>query len=99
VTGRRLLAALVAGEREPQGGASRALGALKHKRPQCERARTGQCPAPHGPLLAVWLELIEVLARPMAPLEQQSGALGAPWQAPLAPLASMPGVALTAARA
>jgi transposase len=51
VTGRRMLAALVAGERDPQALASLALGALKHQRPQLERALTGQVTTHHGTLL------------------------------------------------
>src|SRR5215468_9498447 len=73
-TGRRMLAALVAGERDPQVLASLALGALQHKRPQWARALTGQCTAHHGTLLAVLLELIEVLDRQMATLDREIGA-------------------------
>jgi len=60
VTGRRMLAVLVAGERDPQVLASLALGALKHKRPQLELALTGQFTAHHGTLLGLLLELIEM---------------------------------------
>jgi transposase len=44
------------------------------------------------------LELIEVLDRQMATLDQQIGALVAPWQQQIAPLESMPGVDIMAAR-
>ena len=54
-----MLAALVAGERDPQVLASLALGALKHKRPQLELALTGQFTDHHGTLLGLLLELIE----------------------------------------
>jgi transposase len=72
---------------------------LKHKRPQLELALTGQCTAHHGTLLALVLELIEVLDRQMAPLDQQIGALVAPLQAQIAQRESIPGVDISAARA
>ena len=51
---------------------------MKHKRPQVERALTGQCTAHHGALLGLLLELSEVLDRQSATFEQQIGALVAP---------------------
>jgi transposase len=98
VTGRRLGAALVAGERAPHVFASRALGALKHKRPPLALALTGQFTTHHGTLLGLLLERIAMLDRQMATLEQQIGALVAPLQAPIAQLDRIPGVDITAAR-
>jgi transposase len=98
VTGRRILAALVAGERTPQVLASSALGTLKGKRPQLELALAGQCTAHHGRLLALLLELIEVLDRQIADLDRQIGELVAPMQAQIEQLDSIPGVDVTAAR-
>jgi transposase len=98
VTGRRMLAALVAGERDPQVLASLALGSLKHKRPQLALALTGQFTAHHGTLLGLLLELIEMLDRQIATLDQQIGALVAPLQAQIAQLDSIPGVDIIAAR-
>ena len=71
---------------------------MKRKRPQLELALTGQFTAHHGTLLAVLLELIEVLDRQIATLEQQIGALVAPLQAQIAQLDSIPGVDIIAAR-
>jgi transposase len=96
--GRCMLAALVAGERDPQVLASLALGALKHKRPQLALALTGQFTTHHGTLLAMLLELMEVLDRQIATLDQQIGALVAPLQAQIAQLDSIPGVDITVAR-
>src|SRR5262249_31208369 len=45
VTGRRIRAALLAGEHDPPRWASLALSAWKHKRPQLELALMGQCTA------------------------------------------------------
>jgi transposase len=71
---------------------------VKHKRPQLALALTGQCTAHHGTWLALLLELLEVLDRQMAILDQQIGALVAPLQAQLAQLDSIPGVDIIAAR-
>ena len=98
VTSRRMLAALVAGERDPHVLASLALGTLKHKRPQLELALTGQFTEHHGTLLALLLELIAVLDRQIANLEQQLGELVAPLHVQIAQLDSLPGVDITAAR-
>jgi transposase len=49
-------------------------------------------------LLALLLELIEVLDRQMATLDQEMGALVAPLHAQIAPLDSIPGVDIIAAR-
>jgi transposase len=97
-TGRRILTALVAGERDPEVLASYALGTLKGKRPQLALALTGRFTEHHGKLLALLLELIEVLDRQIAELDQQIGTLVAPLQAQIAQLDSIPGVDLTAAR-
>ena len=97
-TGRRLLAALVAGERPPQGLAALALGALQHQGAPWARALTGQCTAHPGPWRGLWRAGSEGLERQMATLAQESGALVAPWHAQLAPLARLPGVGSMAAR-
>jgi len=98
VTGRRMLAALVAGERDPQVLSSLALGSLKHKRPQLALALTGQVTAHHGTWLGLLLERIEMLDRQSATLDEQIGALVAPLQAQIAPLDSLPGGDIIAAR-
>lgn len=98
VTGRRILAALVAGERAPQVLASYALGTLKGKRPPLELALTGQFTDHHGKLLALLLELIEVLDRQIATLDHQIGEWVAPLQSQIEQLDSIPGVDVTAAR-
>jgi transposase len=71
---------------------------LKHKRPQLELALLGQFTDHHGKLLTLLLELIEVLDRQMATLDQQIGELVAPLQAQLAQLESIRGVDIIAAR-
>jgi transposase len=63
-----------------------------------ELVLTGQFTTHHGTLLALLLELIEVLDRQMATLDQQIGALVAPLQAQIAQLESIPGVEIMAAR-
>jgi transposase len=71
---------------------------LKHKRPQLAVALTGQCTAHHGTLLALMLELSEMLDRQMATLDQQIGELVAPLHVQIVQLESIPGVDITAAR-
>src|SRR5262249_60362425 len=78
--------------------ASVAVASLKHKRPQLELALTGQFTAHHGTLLGVLVEVIEVLDRQIATLDQQIGELMMPLQAQLAQLDSIPGVDIIAAR-
>ena len=65
---------------------------------QLALALTGQCTAHHGTLLALLLELIEVLDRQIATLDQQIGTLVAPLQRQIAQLESIPGVDIIAAR-
>jgi transposase len=97
-SGRRMLEALIAGECDAQKLASMARGRLRRKLPERERALTGQCTAHHGRMIALALELIDLLARQIADLNEQIGLLVAPLQAHIAQLDSMPGVDGTAAR-
>jgi hypothetical protein len=73
--GRRMLDALVAGERDPAKLSSRALGTLRRQIPQREVALQGRFAAHHAQLLRGALELVEVLGRQIAEIEQQLQAL------------------------
>lgn len=70
-SGRRMLEALCAGERDPKKLAVLALGTLRRKLPQLELALTGQCTAHHGRLIQGSLELIDLLDRQIAELDEQ----------------------------
>ena len=58
-SGRRMLKALWAGERNPHQLAALAMGTLRRKLPELELALTGQCTEHHGRLIQGELELLE----------------------------------------
>jgi transposase len=97
-SGRRMLAALIAGEREPKVLAALARGRLRRKLSQLEVALTGQFTPPHARLIQGALELIDLLDRQIADLNQQIGDLVAPLAPQMEQLTSLPGVETTAAR-
>lgn len=98
-SGRRMLAAFVAGERDPKTLAALALGVLRRKLPQLELAPTGQFTDHPAWLIQGALELIDLLDRQLADLDQQIGELIAPLAPQLEQLTSTPGIEATAARA
>ena len=97
-SGRRMLAALIAGERDAHKLAMLALGRLRQKLPQLELALAGQFTAHHGRLIQSALELIDLLDRQIAELDQHIGELVVPLQPQIAQLDSIPGVDVIAAR-
>jgi transposase len=98
VSGRRLLAAFIAGERDPHLRAALAKGRLRRKPSQLEVARTGPCTPHHARLMQGALELIDLLDRQMADLNQQIGDLVAPLTLQMEQRTSLPGGEATAAR-
>jgi transposase len=98
VSGRRMLAALIAGERDPRVLAGLALGRLRRKLPQLEVALTGQFTVHHATIIQASLELIDLLHRQIADLDRQIGELVEPLRPQIEPLTSIPGVDETAAR-
>jgi transposase len=98
VSGRQMLAALITGERDPQALATLARGRLRQKLPALELALTGQFTDHHAQLIALGLDLIDVLNRQIAELDQQIGVLIAPLTPQMEQLESIPGVGGTAAR-
>jgi transposase len=97
-SGRRMLDALIRGEREPQKLAALALGTLRRKLPELELALTGQFTTHHARIIQGALDLIDLLERQITELNQQIGECIAPLQAQVAQLDSIPGVNETAAR-
>ena len=75
-----------------------ALGRLRQKLPQLALALAGQFTAHHGRLIQSALELIDLLDRQIAELDQHIGELVAPLQPQIAQLDSIPGVDVIAAR-
>ena len=98
-SGRRMLAALITGERDPRKLAALALGTLRRKLPALELALTGQFTAHHGRLIQGALELIDLLERQIADLDGSIGELVAPLHPQSAQLDTIPGLNETAARA
>ena len=72
---RRLLEALIGGEREPKKLSVMALGSFCGKIPQREVALEGQCTEHHAMLIAGAQELVDVLGRQVAALDDQLRAL------------------------
>jgi transposase len=98
-SGRRMLAALLAGERDPKTLAALALGVLRRKQPQLELALTGQFTDHHAWLIRGALEFIDLLDRQITELDQHIGELMTPLAPQMEQLTSIPGVEATAARA
>jgi len=98
VSGRRMLAALIAGERDPQALAGLALGRLRRKLPQLEVALTGQFTHHHATIIQASLELVDLLNRQIADLDSQIGELVTPLEPQITQLDSIPGVDKIAAR-
>jgi transposase len=98
-SGRRMLAALIAGERDPKTLAALALGVLRRKLPQLALALTGQFTAHHAWLIQGALDLIDLMDRQLGDLDQHIGELMTPLAPQIEPLTSIPGVETTAARA
>jgi transposase len=99
VSGRRMLAAFMAGERDPHVLATRARGRLRRKLAALELALHGQFTAHHARLMALALEVVDLLNRQIAELDQQIGELITPLYPQIEQLISIPGVEATAARA
>jgi transposase len=97
-SGRRMLDALVAGERNPKKLAGLALGKLRPKMPQLEAALKGQFTEHHARLIQSNLELIDLLERQIADLDEQIGDLAAQLAPQIEQLDSIPGIDVIAAR-
>jgi transposase len=97
--GRRMLAALLAGERDPKTLAALALEVLRRKQSPLELALTGQFTEHHAWLIQGALELVDRLDRQRTELDQRIGELMAPLTPQMEQRTSIPGVEATAARA
>jgi transposase len=98
VSGRRMLAALMAGERDPHVLAAFARGRLRRKLAALELALHGQFTAHHARLIALALEVVDLMNRQIAELDQQIRELIAPLYPQIEQLISIPGVEATAAQ-
>jgi transposase len=91
-SGRRMLDALVAGERDPATLSALALGTLRRKIPQLEVALHGQFTEHHARLIHGALELVDLLGRQIAEIDQHLQELLSPMAPQLEQLVSIPGV-------
>jgi transposase len=97
-SGRRMLKALCQGERDPKKLAALALGTLLRKLPELELALTGQFTAHHGRLIQGELELMELLERQIADLDEQIRQATEPFAPQLEQLQSLPGIKVITGR-
>lgn len=71
VSGRRMISALIAGERDPETLAELAVGKLRSKRPALEEALVGRFTDHHGFMCQMMLTRIDDIDASLADLEQQ----------------------------
>jgi transposase len=96
-SGRRMLQALCAGEHAPTKLAAWAMGTLRRKVPALALALPGQFTPPHGRLIQGERELLELLERQIAVLDEQIRPATEVCALQLEQLPSLPGIqALTA---
>jgi len=98
VSGRAMLAALLAGERDPKALAQLARTRLRAKRSQLEEAFTGHFTDHHAFLLARMLGRIDQASADIAELDRKIGAEVAPFQAAVDRLDEITGIGPTAAQ-
>ncbi len=99
VSGRDMMAALVAGERDPQVLAQLARGRMRSKTPRLQEAFVGRFNAHHAFLLTKMLARIDQLTADIADVEARTEAQIAPFAPAVARLDEIPGVGVTAAHA
>jgi transposase len=97
-SGRAMMEALIKGGRTPQEMAELAKGVLRRKIPQLEVALEGSFTEHHGALIRLNLEVLDLLNRQIAELDERIGTLAEPLRDELEQLKSIPGVQETAAR-
>lgn len=97
VSGRAMLRALIAGERDPQRLADLAKGVLRKKTPMLQEALRGRFNAHHATLLQVTLGHIDYLETAITALDAEIERVTAPFAAARDRLDTIPGVAKRAA--
>ncbi|MDQ7906809.1 IS110 family transposase [Phytohabitans sp. ZYX-F-186] len=99
VSGRAMMQALIAGERDPKTLAQLARTRMRTKLPQLEEAFVGRFSEHHAFLLARMLAQIDTVNADITTVEQRIAELVAPFAAAVTRLDEIPGVATTAAHA
>jgi transposase len=99
VSGRAMMAALIAGQRDPTTLAQMARASLRRKIPMLEEAFLGRFTDHHGFLLAKMLARVQAIEADIAEVDAQIEAHVAPYAPTATRLAEIPGVGPAAARA
>lgn len=99
VSGRQMMAALVAGERDPEVLASMARGLLRKKNPELVEAFFACRFGPqHGWLLSKMLDRVDQFTADIAEVDERIGEQIAPFASAVARLTQIPGISDTTAR-
>jgi len=97
VSGRDMLAALVAGERDPKALAQLARRSMRAKITVLEEAFTGHFTGHHGFLLGTMLGRVDAISAGIAALDDRIAAEAAPFAAAVSRLDEIPGFSLASA--
>ena len=97
VSGRAMMGALVAGERDPKTLAEMARGTMRSKNARLQEAFVGRFNDHHAFLLSTMLARIDQLSADIAAVQERTEAQIAPFAAAVARLDEIPGVGATAA--
>jgi transposase len=98
VSGRQMLEAMIAGERDPVVLAEMAHGVMRRKIPQLREALTGHFGDHHACLCAAMLRRIDALAAGIAALDSRIEELIAPFAAAVAQLDEVTGIGVRSAQ-
>jgi transposase len=99
VSGRAMMTALIAGERDPETLADLARGRMRKKSTQLREAFIGRFTEHHAFLLTKMLARIDQLSADIADVEERTNAQIAPFAPADARLDEIPGIGVTAAQA
>ncbi len=97
VSGRQMLAALIAGQRDPKALAQLARGVMRRKITTLQEAFAGYFTGHHAFLLAKMLARVDAIDADIAALDERIEELAAPFAAAVNRLAEIPGIGFTAA--
>lgn len=98
VSGRDMMAALIAGERDPQVLAAMARGSMRSKTARLQEAFTGRFSDHHAFLLRTMLSRVDAITADIASVQERIEEQIAPFAEAVRRLDQIPGVGLTAAQ-
>jgi transposase len=98
VSGRAIMAALIAGERDPAVLADLARGSLRSKTARLTEALTGRFTEHHAFLLTQMLRRVDAITADIATVQERIDAQIAPFAQAVARLDQIPGIGVTAAQ-